>query len=248
MKEIKVQPTRDFALLNQLANHPDILPAIADDSAAAGIDVARFNERDNLFLLVQVDGQPAGFLAYLFKGLNTYEMHSGFLPPYRGLTAIRSAQKALDWVFYSTAAVAVNTWSWADAAHVIFAAHKVNFQDVTTLDWPATVQGRRVQRRVFQQTLSDWARFRSETFKVIAKPLVAQVPEAMLGYAGMALIMGLNGHPLKGQELWNRAAILLGASPIQVFAPRGGSMVFSMDNKVYEVNRDMSIFTIEHPH
>ena len=245
MNDIKVAPSRDFAAINRLVNHPDVLPHIIDDSMEAHFDASLLNQRDNIFLKATKGDVDMGFMAFINRGYGIYELHSGFLPEYRGISAIKAGKKGFEWLFLSTNAETISTWAWEDAKNVIWAAHVTGFRDIGDLDWPHTVKGKKQRRRVFIQTLQDWAMAENRKFEPIGNRVVAEIPKEMRGYMGIALIMGLNGHQLKAQEFWNRHCAILGGKPIQVFAPRAGSMVFSMDNTVFEANRDLSIFKIE---
>lgn len=246
MTEVKIVPTRDFDALNALVQHPEVFPHIVDDSITDKLDVSLFNQRDNMFLLAMFDGKPGGFLAYIYRGFGVYELHSGFLPQFRGIKAIRAGKKAIDWMFLNTSAEILSTWAWENAENVIFAAHKAGFKDQTTLEWHNTVRGQRVDRRILSLTIMEWAREEQNKYKTIGDRVVATLPDKMRGYMGITMIMGLNGLPLKAQEFWNRHAVMLGGSPIQVFAPRGGSMVFSMNKEVHEMTRELNFSTIEH--
>lgn len=245
MNDIKVAPSRDFEAINRLVNHPEVLPHIIDDSMESHFDASLLNQRDNIFLKATKGDIDIGFLAFIYRGGDIYELHSGFLPEYRGITAIRAGKKGFEWMFLSTNAATISTWAWENAKHVIWAAHTTGFRDIATLDWPNTVRGQKQNRRIFTMTLQDWAMAENRKFEPIGNRVVAEMPKEMRGYLGIALIMGLNGHQLKAQEFWNRLSVIIAGRPIHVFAPRAGSMVFSMDNNVFEVNRDLSVFKIE---
>ena len=84
----------DSSLLNEVINHPDIFPFVMVEDWDA-VDMSIFFDSPNNICLMSEGG---GFVAaYVDEGI--YEVHSLFLPNYRGSYAIRMAKEGIAYMF-----------------------------------------------------------------------------------------------------------------------------------------------------
>lgn len=154
---ISVVPTKDIQAINRLINHPDIAPHVRDDSIPLGqVDISCLNPDTNAFFLVMDSEQPVGFVIMLGLGCHVYEQHSGMLKTHRGHNALRAGREVLRLMFESTDCLTISTWAWASAKHVIRMAKALGFVEGQRMMWPNTVNGQRMERVMFSQSIRDW--------------------------------------------------------------------------------------------
>jgi len=243
---ITVTPTRDFAIINELANHPDIAPHIKDDSSDAPIDASVLNHKANIFLLVRINGRPEGFAIFMGRGVSTYEMHSGITKGHRGATALEAARQALEWIFTNTEAEMVSTWAWSAARNVIMMARWLGFNEDMRVAWPNTVGGEKVDKIIFSMSLMEWARKYRERFESDGWKLQSLTgAEQGKGILGIFARIALGGNLAKAQYFFNRWAVVYGLIPVQVLDFRAGSFCVVAGANTFEISPDLSISKIE---
>jgi len=154
---ITVLPTDDVEIVNRLANHPDIAPHVRDDSVTGTIDLSSLCNGANVFLLIQFDGEPVGFVIMVKIAQGIYEQHSGILAAHRGREALHAGNEVLRHMFRRTDCMTVVTWAWVTARHVRLMARFLGFTEQARELWPNTVNGLRAERVIFTLTLAEWA-------------------------------------------------------------------------------------------
>ena len=149
--KIEVQPSTDIAFFNRMVNHPTISAHVRDDSIVGAIDCSPLAEGDHHLLQILGDGQEAGFIILLSGGNGEYEMHSGFLPEFRGKTVIEAGKAAIRWAEQRPEVKRLTTWAWGHARHVQFIARKVGFTEISRSPWHNTVNGAPATRVNFEK-------------------------------------------------------------------------------------------------
>lgn len=99
--KVTVEPTQDFALLNQIVRHPEVFAGSSDDgSDPSQVDLEKVS--GTAFLLARADLAVAGFYALHFHNQVMAEIHTCILPHCRGAIADEAIQKAIEWTFTHT--------------------------------------------------------------------------------------------------------------------------------------------------
>jgi len=148
---VSVQPSHDIMFLNRMVNHLDISPFIRDDRTTGKIDCSVLDASNSIILKIVVDECEAGF-AILLKQVGacqTYELHSGLLPGFRGSGAIAAGRAVIAWAKNFGLCQKLTTWAWEHARHVLLVTRRIGFQEERREDWPNTVNGKQVRRVIF---------------------------------------------------------------------------------------------------
>lgn len=93
-----IQDTRDFALIHEIATHPEVWPYICDGHE---VDPDSFEWPRDWTYLLENDPDPVGFWAFQPE-IGALRIHAHFLPEYRGRKAAESARRAFNWIFENT--------------------------------------------------------------------------------------------------------------------------------------------------
>jgi len=92
---VKIERTRDMALVAAIMGHPAIWPHIHEDGTDAPAPV----DHDELHWLLVSDGQPAGvFLVHAVRA-SCFEVHTCLLPRLKGAGAAQAARLLIAHVF-----------------------------------------------------------------------------------------------------------------------------------------------------
>lgn len=161
--KIELQPSHDVGYFNRMVNHPAISPFVRDDRYLGEIDFAVLDTGGNIFLKLLVDGEGAGFILLTDEHDNTYEMHSGVLPEFRGAVARNLGHQVIRWIAENTSANKLITCAWDNAKNVILMARLVGFHEDRRELWPYTVHGKNVSRVVFSIDLNLFRRTQLQT-------------------------------------------------------------------------------------
>lgn len=99
-----VERSFDATLANAIMNHPEVFAFIATPGTDA-IDLSPVISDTNNILLMAVGGA----ILFLARGPGLYEVHTNFLPGYRGRHAIRASRAAYRWMFTHTPCMTLRT-------------------------------------------------------------------------------------------------------------------------------------------
>lgn len=216
-----------------------------DDSSNGNFDLSSLNNYANIFLRIDSGSDAAGFIFMLSCGSGVYEQHSGLLKSYRGHNALRAGREALRWMFLNTDCTTIATWSWSNAKHVMMMARLLRFSEEGRTTWPNKVNGASVDRVIFSQTISEWARRAKDDFVEESLRLNLGVEPEMIGYDAMAVCMAFAGQIEKAQSFYNRMAGIFRAQPIQILLSRAGGITTMVRNRIVEIYPDFSVFVIQ---
>lgn len=156
--EIVLKHSTDAARLNWLVNHPTITDGVRDDSNVGNIDMTPFLDdgSPHVFLHIFVDGMEAGFFFLAHFG-EFYELHSGFLPEFRGRIALKAAKEMQKWLFSHTYTNELRTWAWSTSRNVLLLAKMAGFSETHRTIHPVPVNGFLVERVALTLTRCQWA-------------------------------------------------------------------------------------------
>ena len=223
--------TTDTARINEIVNHPQVRPWVADLEEGE-IDLAAQVANENTIVLL---GEHGGFVLWrLLPGV--YEVHTQILPNGRGDWALRFVQAGFRWMFTRTDAFEILTRVPAGhlAAKALAVASGFSFE--FTADRRYRFRGKDVLVDVYSTQLQDWAarapeledtgrwlhsRFAEEGERIgltgewrgPAKergvkwgPLHGDMPSHNR-YVGLTYHMALGGNAARGVAMYNRWAL-----------------------------------------
>ena len=103
--KIEVQETRDWRLVWQISQHPEIFDRVTNDSwaaldievRAAHVQLIVENPANHTFV-VTLDGKTAGCFILDAKGNGRFELHTLLMPECHGKAGLEAARKALEMV------------------------------------------------------------------------------------------------------------------------------------------------------
>lgn len=96
--------TKDVAFVNSIVNHPEVFPWIALPGQESVDCAVLVNDYSNIVLKAK-----GGCFIFVFEEPGLYEVHSQFLPEYRGKNVFEAAQEALKWMFLGTDCLEIRT-------------------------------------------------------------------------------------------------------------------------------------------
>lgn len=213
-----IRRTFDPALLNSVANHPEVHPWLGVEGE---IDFSPFVTSPANFALVTEGG---GFLLIRHEA-GVYEVHSQFLPEVRGSTP-KAMHAAFDYMFVNTDCHTVLTQvpdnNPAAAGLARLARFKPRFRREDTPRGPTCFMGRTVDEWA-QETASlekegEWFHDRLKEAKERAGSSLPEHPHdpAHERAVGATIRMVKAGNCHKGANLYNRWARFAGYAPITV--------------------------------
>jgi hypothetical protein len=100
-----VERTFDVEAVNAILNHPTVLPAITVPGRTGPIDATALIENTHNFFMMA----PGGCIAFCQDEPGIYEVHTNFLPEYRGRIALRASEQAYHWMFMNTDCMILQT-------------------------------------------------------------------------------------------------------------------------------------------
>lgn len=234
-----------MALLNWMINHPEISPHVRDDSTVGELNIAPLNNHTNVFLVVNWNGEPAGFATMLSRGFGVYEQHSGMLEHYRGHHALKAGREVLKWMFLNTDCDTMATWAWSSAKHVAGMAKAIGFIEDCRSKWPNTVKGESVDRITFTLTLAEWSRRFKDDFVEDSIRMNLGVEPMMMGFDAIFARMAIGGHAGKAQHFYNRWASVFGAVHVRIADIRAATLIVEIGHRVFEIAQDLSTNLIQ---
>lgn len=105
MPEPTIERTFDGELVNKLLNHPSIFPSISIHGRTEPLDITPLiTEPHNVFMAA-----PGGIVAFIREEPGIYEVHTNFLPEYRGRNALKASRAAYHWMFINTDCMILQT-------------------------------------------------------------------------------------------------------------------------------------------
>jgi hypothetical protein len=221
--------TFDAETVNTLLNHPTILPAIIIPGREGPLDASALIADPHNFWLMA----PGGCIAFIRDEPGIYEVHTNFLPEYRGRNALRSSIAAYHWMFTRTDCMILQTRVPAPNraadmfCKIIGATKEFTRQGI----WP-TDKGM-VDLAFWQLHYHDWVRrapsinatgrkfhekLEAERIRHnLEEPLHAD-EECHDRHVGACVEMVYAGQPDKGCVLYNRFAAFAGYGKIALIA------------------------------
>lgn len=208
-----IKRAADAAFLNQVLNHPDVRPWVAD-MAEGPLDLSPAIANPNNVCLI---GRHGAFMC--FKVLPArYEVHTQVLPEGRGQWAAEFAQAGARYMFCATDAVEILTRvpQGHVAATALTRAMRFDAEFVTPPE--CLFLGRRVPATIYSLSLQAWAKFAPKAQEEGAKfhewlnSQCGGTPhppdEAHNRIVGVSLAMIRAGQVAKGCAWYNRSAVL----------------------------------------
>lgn len=217
----------DAALLNSVANHPDVRGALGGEGA---IDLApAIDDPANIALV----NEAGGFLV-MRQGPALYEAHTLFLPEGRGDRAIAAMQQGMRYLFTETDCLELRTRIPGNNPAAAMFARVSGFREIFTRDraWPVS-GGEPVSISYQTQTFDNWrardpliAAFghafheELEVAKQAAGSALDQHPDdpAHDRAVGASFLMIRAGNVRKGVATYNRWASLAGYANITLLS------------------------------
>lgn len=217
---------QDAKRLNEIVNHPDVLPWVRGASKGP-LDLTPAFERGNIVCLLGKHGGLA--FTHLQPGL--WEVHSQILAEGRGAWALDCVRACLMWMFTRTDAAEVITrcpkgnvaaramakaaglrlqWTNPRGWNVGDDVVPAGIWSITVLDWMGSAEGLAARGRWFHERLD------AEFMRLGHADLAHPDDDAHDVYVGAACEMVLGGQLAKAEGLYNRFAMMGGYMPIQI--------------------------------
>jgi hypothetical protein len=92
-----VKRTKNIDLVNSIVNHPEVFPWVSLPGQESVDSSVLINDDRNIVL--EAEG---GCFIFVHQEPGLYEVHSQFLPEYRGKNVFEASQEALKWMFLGT--------------------------------------------------------------------------------------------------------------------------------------------------
>lgn len=135
---VTVGPTSDVAYMDSVLRQPDIYESISHDASppaekltVGGLVSAGINR----FLLVSVDGEPAGFFMLVNRCRGVYEVHTNLTMKCRGKLSVRAGIEGCKWMFLNTDAMKLVSFCPSCSPETSYFASLVGFnRDFTQTD------------------------------------------------------------------------------------------------------------------
>jgi hypothetical protein len=242
----------DDALLTSIVMHPDCRAWSTNDVTAE----RRFSPSlytslvpENSNLAVVVNGG-----CFLLPALHfgAYQLHTNFLPLYRGLNAHRETAAMLHLMFTRTPAEQIVTMVADHASHVRQFAHQMGFRNTYRREriWP--VKGIRHGLQFMRLDIDDWI-VQAVALRAVGQAFHEQtsehdeVDQIHFAYVGAALEMIRAGHAVKAEWVYNRWARAAGYPTIEVLPDDATIVVSGMTIRVDPQSVHV-IYPEEHAH
>jgi hypothetical protein len=250
---VTVELCRDADVLDAILHHPDVgertrhdtMPPLAEMTLKPLLET----NPSASAVLARVRGVPAGFWLVLAKGAGVFEIHTNFLPQYRGAKALVASRLALDWMFLNTPATRLTSFVPGClpevAAYAAWCGLKTDF--IRPAAWPKG--GQRHDVAHVSLTVEEWARSAwpryAEEGEAFHQELFSHVDDGhhedddnhngMVGLAGKMLMAGF-GH--KAQAFYNEWAAQAGYAPFLYLGPRRGWQLLDIATSILAVRRE----------
>lgn len=245
-----IQRSFDAAAYNEVINHPSVWPALAVDGVEK-FDVAPLVEnRRNLLLMAE----GGGFL-FEEKLPGCYEVHTNFLPKFRGKHSLKCAREALHWLFTRTLCLEIVTRIPGENPGANWMARHLGFRSWFIRDkaWPRGGELIPVAYWIMDQ--DDWmarASYLAKTGRWFHEKLDRE--KERLGrdnpthpedpfhdrQVGASFEMVFSGQTAKGIALYNRWAMFAGYEQVEVKSETP-LVVDIKDGVILVKNRDFEV-------
>lgn len=126
---IALQQFDDYGWMDSLVKSTGIYPEISDDQCPdiTAFSVHAFDDVGHVFLLVNKDGQRAGFFVFLDRGNGVWEQHTVLGEGCRGKSAIEAGNRALAWMTQNCGAKQFSSFCYSDKPHTCWYAKKLGY-------------------------------------------------------------------------------------------------------------------------
>jgi RimJ/RimL family protein N-acetyltransferase len=103
---ITIERTTDYAMIRRIVTHPRIYPWITDDGSPGSDEWEPIRDDRVWYLLVKLEGQPAGVFIFLPQNSICYEMHTCLMPLLWGQNhgSVLAGMMAVQWMFENSSA------------------------------------------------------------------------------------------------------------------------------------------------
>lgn len=102
MSIITIERTVDLELVRSIMAHPKVYRGISDDFSPISEEFVPSNHPSILYLLVLLDGNPAGVFMLVPQNGICWEIHTCLLPVLWGCPSNEAALRCSEWVFTNT--------------------------------------------------------------------------------------------------------------------------------------------------
>jgi hypothetical protein len=225
---IALQRETTAARINQVLNHPDVRPWVADASEGV-LDISpAVANRNNVLLL----GEHGGCMFFkLLDGF--YEVHTQVLPAGRGPWTSRMIASCFHHMFTKTDAIEILTR--VPATHTTAKAKTLSVGAKHEFDRPkeCVFQGKRVDVGIYSISIQEWAsqadglsevgewlhrRLNEEAQRLGIKDPPHEEDVNHNRYLGASFEMFRGGQPVKGAAFYNRWALVSRHAPVQLLS------------------------------
>lgn len=226
LKPFVLARTFDVKLANEIVNHPDVLP-IVTQGEIENIDLAPvIGDPRNVALIVK--GGLLIFGADVEGG--AYELHTTFLPQYRGAYALDVSRSAYRWMFTHTDCMEIVTRVPAFNRAAALMARKIGFVPTFIREKAWNGPDGPADLKFYSLTYRDWLLLAAEGLRASGRAFHVRldIERKRFGFddphhsdedchdlhVGAAAEMAYGGQPEKAVILYNRWARLAGYSQI----------------------------------
>lgn len=125
-EKVRIERTRDYALLDEIGTSPEIYAAAAEDDNPLPADCHVPRGEPFFYLMAYSDSQRLGYVMFWPRkdDAESYDCHLCFLPHAYGVKAERAFRLAIDWLWQHTQAVRIHgSVPEFNRRAVIFALH-----------------------------------------------------------------------------------------------------------------------------
>jgi hypothetical protein len=157
--KIAVERTQDAAYVDEVTKTLEVWIDVIDDTTPPREQFTLAplvaNEA-HVFLRVEHEGAPAGYVAFYRMGYGGYEMHTVLLPNCRGAAALRAGWTAVAWLFEHTEAKGIRTYVFEHARPARRMMAAARWPIVGREPHPNRVEGKPARRIWYQLTREAW--------------------------------------------------------------------------------------------
>lgn len=257
---IIVEQTWDYDELDSVLRDPEVF----ERQAHTGCDIETITVKsllgqseNNFFLRASIDGSIMGFWVLLQKMPGFYEVHTNFLPEFRGKEAMTAGDAGIDWMFLRTDCVKLASICPSCIPESALYARRCGFRQDHAIRPGLRFhdsKGGIHDSLIMSITLAEWFRNRQEKWadigdKKFHKQLFGKAgfdfhePDVNHdGVVGLCFMMAVEGgNPVKAQALYNSWAAFSGYDPIEFYGQKNGLIHVNIGNANITIDKNYNI-------
>lgn len=161
--------TYDANLADRILRDDDVFANSTDDHCPSKDKISLssvLSNRNNLCLVVDIDGQPAGMFICIHCSDHCYEGHIALLPACRGKDAIEAIRLAVNWVFLNTKATRIVGPTPASNRPALWAIRQAGFTKVAIRERTTKIGGKDTHYIISEITLHQWLEQNYPTIRI----------------------------------------------------------------------------------